>query len=342
LAALFPILLADSCAVVPKLIVVDPAPGQALTWMPLGIELDFQESASAASLEVLLNGNDISEHFVVEPNGGRARATASFVWEGFVLPGPNQIVASIDTTGGRVHATSDFTTAGDPYADDVEVYTQGGGGGFGSGDLPGVVLGPPSGTGLLIGGEDVLSLGLGGSVIVRFDDNVIVDGPGDDFTVFENAFMTRNGTEISVPFAEPGRVLVSQDGVTFHALGTCNLTDPGSPPWYADCAGVRPVLSDGTGDTSHASIPSPAGAFEALIGQLSFLAELPEGAGGDSFDLANTPIGWARYVRIEGASFVPGGVGGPDTSGFDLDAVAAIRSVPATDANGNGIPDAVE
>ena len=52
-------------------------------------------------------------------------------------------------------------------------------------------------------------------------------------------------------------------------------------------------------------------------------------------------LGWARYVRIEAADHVSGPFG-PDNAGFDLDAVSAVNSLPATDANGNGIPDAVE
>ncbi len=65
------------------------------------------------------------------------------------------------------------------------------------------------------------------------------------------------------------------------------------------------------------------------------------GAGGDAFDLSDVGLSWARYVRIEAAGFIDG-PDGPDNAGFDLDALAAVHSVPATDADENGIPDAVE
>ena len=86
----------------------------------------------------------------------------------------------------------------------------------------------------------------------------------------------------------------------------------------------------------------PAGAFEALVGLSALTTPAPPGAGGNGFDLADVGLAWARYVRIEGADFVPGGVVGTDNAGFDLDAVAALHSAPATDADSNDIPDAVE
>ena len=68
----------------------------------------------------------------------------------------------------------------------------------------------------------------------------------------------------------------------------------------------------------------------------------PGGAGGDSYDLAEVGLGWACYVRIVDPDFATGDPFGATNAGFDLDAVAAVSSAPATDANGNGVPDAVE
>ncbi len=353
LLALLPALSGESCAVlVPKIRIASPVEGQELTWMPLNIEVDFQNTADFRTFEVLLNGHDISDRFAIT-GGGRRRdvATAEYVWDGFVLPGVNVLTATIQATSGPVSATTTFTTVGDPYADAVFDYEIGPGGGFRETDLPGVVLGPPVGFELFLGSDDVVSLGLSpGFIELRFDDNVIVDGPGVDFTVFENAFLKQLGSLVSTPFAEPGRVSVSQDGVNWEVLGDCKLGDPelmgepepAEPPWYPDCAGVRPVLADGTGNLSHASIPTPAGAFEALVGMLVFEVSNPFGAGGDSFDLADTSLSWARYVRIDSADFVPDGAAFPGSSGFDIDAVAAVNSAPATDEDGNGTPDAVE
>ena len=52
--------------------------------------------------------------------------------------------------------------------------------------------------------------GNGGSVVLAFAHNAIVDGPGDDFVVFENAFFV-DGDESQV-FAELAEVAISEDG----------------------------------------------------------------------------------------------------------------------------------
>lgn len=61
------------------------------------------------------------------------------------------------------------------------------GGGAGESGLPAIVLGPPRGGGAFQGGTDTVSLGLGGTITLAFDDNLIVDQPGPDLPVFENA-----------------------------------------------------------------------------------------------------------------------------------------------------------
>jgi len=134
-------------------------------------------------------------------------------------------------------------------------------------------------------------------------------------------------------------VSVSQDGVTWSTF-PCALVS-GEAPYHPGCAGIYPVLANGNDPgTPHASIPSDV-PIQNLIGQNALTLPAPPGSGGDSFDLADVGLAWARYVRIEAASFVGGPVGA-DNAGFDVDAVAAVRSAPATDANSNGVPDAVE
>src|SRR5262245_32235493 len=51
---------------------------------------------------------------------------------------------------------------------------------------PGIVLGPPGTATPTTGSLTVLSLGHAGSIVLEFSDNVVVDGPGPDFIVFEN------------------------------------------------------------------------------------------------------------------------------------------------------------
>src|SRR5262245_43986588 len=77
--------------------------------------------------------------------------------------------------------------------------------------FPQPILGPPKGGGCCAGSTDVVSLGDGGTVTVQFEGNAIVDGPGPDFIVFENAFNA--GGNPQSPYAELAAVEVSDDGI---------------------------------------------------------------------------------------------------------------------------------
>jgi hypothetical protein len=203
-----------------------------------------------------------------------------------------------------------------------------------------VVLGPPTGSGLFGGTLGVFSLGLLGEIVLEFTDNVVVDGPGVDLTVFENPFFGTGLFEVvEVLFSEPGTVSVSQDGVTWFAFPCAGSS--GDAPYYPGCAGVYPVLANGESGGRHPSVPTFAPPITSFIGQVKSAVAVPEGSGGDSFDLADVGLAWARYVRIQAGDHV-NGPAGPDNAGFDLDAVTAVNSAPATDGNGNGVPDAVE
>lgn len=218
----------------------------------------------------------------------------------------------------------------DPFADrvvDVRLGPLGGGG------RPEAVLGPPRGAGAFEGGNDTLSLGLRGSVVVELADEIAVDGPGPDLVVFENAFLVR-GTTTLAPFAEPAWVAVSADGATFRTF-PCAID---VPPFHPGCAGVYPVFAT---DAASALTPSTT-PIEALIGLPVDGFVPPAGSGGDAFDLAAVGLAAARFVRVQGASERWGldGLGG-----FDLDAVVAVHSAlreGAPDADGDGIPDAAD
>lgn len=317
-----------------------PGQGAGLTFMPQDLVLDFvAQNAVTSSLRVTLNGHDISSLFVQEPTvNGRITAHAENVFAGVVLPGSNVLFAAVDYPGVTYNAQVVFEASGDPYADGVVAFVPGASGGFGQSALPGVVLGPPLGAGAFGGSLDVLSLGASGRIDLSFTDNVLVNGPGVDFTVFENAFLTLAAFSLTGnPFAEPAQVSVSQDGVVWHSF-PCAMT---TPPFHAGCAGVYPVLANAANPAApHASVPSTT-PIQDLVGVSVFGFVLPAGSGGDSFDLSVVGLGWARYVRIE-ASPVATGPEGPDNARFDLDAVSAVHSAPAADANGNGVPDAVE
>jgi hypothetical protein len=184
---------------------------------------------------------------------------------------------------------------GDPFIDLVVQFDAGAGGGYHSDRLPAIIEGPPQGTGDGSGSTDVLSLGSGGVIVVRLGQE-IVDGPGPDFTVFENPF--RFGTSV---YAEPGIVGVSDDGILFTDF-PCD-PDAGS---VATCAGMHPVYA------SSSSGISPLD---------------PSVSGGDPLDLAAIGLTRARYVRIRDLGLGPAPQVSP-TQGFDLDAIAVIHAGP--------------
>jgi hypothetical protein len=215
----------------------------------------------------------------------------------------------------------------DPFADAVRGVVLGPLGGGGS---EAAVLGPPVGGGAFQGSDDTLSLGLGGRIVLEFTDNVVIDGPGPDLTVFENAFLVRGLTTLP-PFAEPGVVSVSADGITYRAF-PCALD---ATPYHSGCAGVYPVFAS---DAAAALVPSDA-PIEALVGLPVDAFTAPSGSGGDSFDLADVGLAAVRFVRVQGGGRRPGLEG---LGGFDLDAVAGVHSIETAgrpDRDADGIPD---
>jgi hypothetical protein len=331
-----------ACTGRPSLRILSPGDGSELTYTPLRIEIDFKQRHDANTFAVTLNGQDVTSLFLfLPPDDNRVLAVANLVFDPYLVQGTNELEASIQTNVGTFVRSVEFEAVGDPYADVVYDYEIGASGGFNESNLPDVVTGPPSGAGLFTGGLDVFSLGSDGWIELRFDDNAIVDAAGDDFTVFENSFLTTGvGFIVEPPFAEPGRVSVSQDGVQWYTF-SCDLVAqslPLVPPYYPGCAGVYPVFSNL--ESPHPTLRTTE-ALENLVGQNALTLMLPAGAGGDSFDLADVGLAWARYVRIESADFVQGPFG-PASFGFDLDAVAALNSVSGTDADMNGVPDVLE
>ena len=180
-----------------------------------------------------------------------------------------------------------------PFATRVVSFTPGKCAGFGNAKMPKVVLGAPVGRGQTEGSTDVVSLGTGGEIVLSFEPNVLVDGPGVDLLVFENAFFS-NGAD--KPFAEIAEVSVSEDGVTWKTF-PCTATQY---PW-GQCAGWHSVAKDST------SLD-------------------PAVIGGDPFDLADIGVTRAKFVRIVdkgGQACNP--ASNPKTNGFDLDAIAAVH-----------------
>lgn len=226
--------------------------------------------------------------------------------------------------------------AAGPFPDAVTDFQVGDLGGFQQGLLPDIVLGGPRGKGAGNGSVDVFSLGRGGWIVLEFRESIIVDGPGVDFTVFENAFLIPSGTAAGPPFAEAARVSVSADGVDFVEF-PCAIDDGAA--LYPGCAGVYPVFANVDDPMAPAATEPTTVPLATLIAAPLPLIP-PPGSGGDSFDLADLHLPGARFVRIvSGPGSLPNGGG---QAGFDLDAIAAIHWRPAADQDGDGVDDALD
>jgi hypothetical protein len=194
---------------------------------------------------------------------------------------------------GENDAWEEMPTLCSPFITNVIHVDYGAGAGFGQGSFPAVVEGPPKGGGCCKGSLNVLSLGDGGSIVVEFGQT-IVDGPGPDFIVFENAFDI--GGDPKNPYADPASVEVSADGANWVGF-PCTAS---AYPWGA-CAGWHPVFAN-----------PDVNAIDPLD---------PATAGGDAFDLADLPsdagVTDVRYVRIVDRPDIPGD--------FDLDAIGVVH-----------------
>ncbi len=234
-----------------------------------------------------------------------------------------------------------LTSKANPFIDEVTNFSPLDPKCFNCSSLPQIVLGPPQGKGEYGGSTDAVSIGAkindsngkegpyGGSITLKFNDNIVFNGPGADFTIFENAFRL-SGTDDY--FVEPAVIEVSVDGIHFYRFpfdfvphydsnGALNLFNPFC--YAKGFAGTHPVYSNNNS-------PSP---LNTVL------------SGGDSFDLNDlpgAPLSWIRFIRITstGDNWLTDlqgeavrhsnktpyfGASGKGNSGFDLDAITAIN-----------------
>ena len=192
-------------------------------------------------------------------------------------------------------------------------------------------------------GSQIVSLGAGGSLTVRFSEPILnrTENPfGLDFIVFGNAgfvitndfdpgtftFVGTPATDGSLFGANSGstRVSVSEDGVQFFAL------DPARAP------GVDQLFpTDGLGDFQRPVNPALSGASFAGATLEAIRALYGGAAGGAGFDLAwalneqgqSAGLTRASYVRLDGLSDkaeIDGIVMVPEPSVWLLAALAAV------------------
>lgn len=143
--------------------------------------------------------------------------------------------------------------------------------------------------------EQILSIGLDGEIIIGLKDNLIIDKPGPDFIIFENAFINQFNNKI---YAEPAVISVSKDGINFIEFPYDILTLEG-------LAGVTPTI----GSEDPFNHPK---------------------CGGDAFDLSTIDIDSVKYIKIKDiTSQILNNTSHPNydptLSGFDLDAIAVIN-----------------
>ena len=163
--------------------------------------------------------------------------------------------------------------------------------------------------------NQVVSLGDGGSAVLTFQ-KPIIDGPGWDFVVFENA--------LNDGFLELAFVEVSADGINYTRFPAHSLTQ--------DSAQTDPF-----GDTDPTMINNLAGKYKVEYGTPFDLSELPQ-------YLNLSEITHVRIVDVVGS--IDPNVGSIDTAGnlindpyptafasggFDLDGVGVIHQLVGID-----------
>jgi len=197
---------------------------------------------------------------------------------------PSEDEGGTGNLGGASAAGACASSQGQ-FATEVRSHSFGGGQNFNQATrFPQAILGPP----VANDPSSVVSLGNGGWVVLQFAGNAIVDGPGADFTVFENP---------QPNFKELATVAVSDDAqhwVEFPCTAAQDAIDVGF------CAGVGVVYS------------SPKSGISAGD---------PAVSGGDHYDLADISVTHARFVRITDRVDLTGVAGV-----FDLDAVAIVHA----------------
>ena len=229
----------------------------------------------------------------------------------------------------------------DPWADSVVDWTAGTGGSPGY-DEPAHALGEP--TRITVdeelvtpfvpawGIDEVVSLGAGGSLVLRFDEPVLDDPAnphGVDLLLFGNTGFTDMSYPTGVPGglfgSDGGQVEVSVDGETWIEIQGCPVDgawptlgwQDASP--YDEAPAMQP--SDFTWPLS------PGIQVDDIIGQnWDTLVNLYDGSGGGTgIDLADAGLASIYFVRIsnaEDAFFSP-----------EIDAVADVSPVESADVN---------
>jgi len=177
------------------------------------------------------------------------------------------------------------------------------------------ILGGPQGAGFDAGSLEVLSLGEAGDVTLGFDV-VITDGPGADFTVFENGFAVGS----SAVFAEIVYVEVSTDGLNFARFAPSYVGSGSAMGSFAGLAGGLPVLANVVTNSISPFDPVVSGGEAFDLADLVTVPEVTLGL----VDLA--AIHFVRLVDVGAADVDANGMLLGGNGGADIDAVTVLNS----------------
>jgi hypothetical protein len=204
-----------------------------------------------------------------------------------------------------------------------------------NGEIPGTVSVPINPVHPAWRSYEVVTIGRGGELIVKFNHPVANDAGnpyGIDFIVFGNARMhmadgaSWNATSdpeivemTGTMFAEPGLVSVSQDGITWYVYDDVNTPRADS---FAPTASYRwddfnNVWTERL-DPTRPIDPNlqPADMTEKTVAE--GLAMYGDSAGGAGFDIDKLGLDWIQYVRIRNDANTPSGIT------TEIDAVADV------------------
>ncbi|MGE5609800.1 MAG: hypothetical protein ACM359_11135 [Bacillota bacterium] len=193
--------------------------------------------------------------------------------------------------------------------------------------------------------HELVSVGQGGSLTVKFDHRVMND-PGNpyglDLIVFGNAAGAgndywANGDPNAMQLGrgireEKGIVSVSQDGEHWYTFANGPFADDSAPTLGRIYAPEEPVVGQWWGEPTNPTLPlDPTLTEPSLTGKtVAEIAQLyGHSAGGTGFDIGSLGLEWIQYVRIEN----------PEGSGVtpDIDAFADVAAIPEPGWLGVGI-----
>ncbi len=241
--------------------------------------------------------------------------------------------------------------ADSPFASAVVSYVVGSGAAAGFTN-PAVTLGSPerfSGEGFLpqcvtpfqpaFRPNELVSLGLGGSLVVAFDHDVLDDprNPfGIDLLVFGNAFFTDLGGGAGVIggiASEGGRISVSADGVAW--IEVPGLAADGLFPTVGYLDAAPYATTPGKFESDFLRPVDPTRTIGDLVGlDHASLIDVYDGSGGGAgIDIGALGLASIRFVRVDG----------PTSIGFspEIDAFADVAAMaPNADLDNSGTVDA--